>query len=267
MSNSSVLFVLTKEFYPINKNYYFAAVQNEISMSIDLIPNLYFLYAILTSIAFKNRQMLKRTVLLLNILNIMYTVTNLTISSYYLYRYHNGGVIRVKSCFYMRKIQMMLISFLVTTPLVVTVQRYFTIFSRSNLQKYIAFAVFIIVNFPSFMLFATMFFQSDIKWVPDEVCTLIKGVTSPIVNQITNLIYFFAFGVPVVVGSINFYMIKRLNSQASAYRNSKSKQNENRKIIINLLIQTFQPLIGQCPSILFYLYLKLTGDNIYIVWR
>uniref|UniRef100_A0A0K0EZJ1 G_PROTEIN_RECEP_F1_2 domain-containing protein n=1 Tax=Strongyloides venezuelensis TaxID=75913 RepID=A0A0K0EZJ1_STRVS len=256
MSNSSIITALTGEFYPINKNYYFAAVQYEISMSIVLIPNIYFLYATLTCTAFKKRQMLKRTVLLFNVLNISYIVTNLTISSYYLGEYHNGGLIRVNICFYMRRIQMMLISFLVTTPLVITVHRYFTIFSKKNLQNFFAFAVFIISNFPSFMLFATMFFQSGIRWVPDEICTLIKGSTSPIVNEITGLIYYFTLGVPVIVGTINLFMIKRLNSHASTCPSSKSKQNENKTIFINLIIQTFQPFLGQWPSIIFYFYLK-----------
>uniref|UniRef100_A0A0K0EZJ3 G_PROTEIN_RECEP_F1_2 domain-containing protein n=1 Tax=Strongyloides venezuelensis TaxID=75913 RepID=A0A0K0EZJ3_STRVS len=256
MSNSSVLFSLTEEFYPINRNYYFAAVEYEISMSIVLIPNLYFLYATLTSTAFKKRQALKKTVLLFNILNIIFIIHNLSISSYYLYRYHYGGVIRVKICSCMRKIQMILISFLVTTPLVITVHRYFTIFSRRNLQKYIAFAVFILSNFPSFMLFATMFFQSGIKWVPDEICTLIQGSTLPIVNKINDLLYYFAAIVPLIVGFINFYMIKRLNLHASNVSSSKSKRNENKTIFINLIIQTFQPFIGQGPSIIFYFYLK-----------
>uniref|UniRef100_A0A0N5BTM6 G_PROTEIN_RECEP_F1_2 domain-containing protein n=1 Tax=Strongyloides papillosus TaxID=174720 RepID=A0A0N5BTM6_STREA len=267
MSNTSDLFSLPKEFYPINKNYYFAAIQYEISMSIVLIPNLYFLYAILTCTVLKKRRLLKRTVLLFNILNILYIFTNLTISSYYLGEYHNGGLIRVKMCYYIRRIQMMLISFLVSTPLVITVERYFTVFSRNNFQKYIAFTVFIIVNFPSFMLFATMFFRSGIRWVPDEICTLIKGATSPIVNQIIDFIYYFTIVVPVIVGSINFFMIERLNSHASTSSSSKSKQKENKTIFINLIIQTFQPFLGQWPSVIFYFYLKLTGDNIYIVWR
>uniref|UniRef100_A0A0K0FE85 G_PROTEIN_RECEP_F1_2 domain-containing protein n=1 Tax=Strongyloides venezuelensis TaxID=75913 RepID=A0A0K0FE85_STRVS len=267
MSNSLVLFALTEEFYPIRKNYYFAAVQIEISMSIVLITNLYFLYAILTSAAFKKRQTLKKTILLFNILNITYIVTDLTISSYYLGEYHNGGMVNVKNCYFMRRIQMLLVSFLVTTPLVFTVHRYFTVFSRSNLQKFVAFAVFIISNFPSFVLFATMFFRSRIEWVPDNICTLIKGSTSPIVHQITDLIFSFAFIVPLIVGFINFYMIKRLNSHASTCPSSKSKQNENKTIFINLIIQTFQPFLGQWPSIIFYFYLQSTGDNIYIVWR
>uniref|UniRef100_A0A0K0G620 G_PROTEIN_RECEP_F1_2 domain-containing protein n=1 Tax=Strongyloides venezuelensis TaxID=75913 RepID=A0A0K0G620_STRVS len=249
MSNSSVLFALEEEFYPINDKYFFAAVQKEILMSIVLIPNLYFLYAILTSAVFKKRQTLKRTVFLFNILNILFIANNLLISSYYLYLYHHGGVIRVKICSYMRKIQMILISFLVTTPLVITVHRYFTIFSRRNLQIYIAFAVFILSNFPSFTLFATMFFQSGTKWVPDEICTLIKGSTLPIVDKISDLLYYFAATVPLIVGFINFYMIKCLNLHASKFSSSKSKQNDNKTIFINLIIQTFQPLIGQGPLI------------------
>uniref|UniRef100_A0A0N5BNS1 G_PROTEIN_RECEP_F1_2 domain-containing protein n=1 Tax=Strongyloides papillosus TaxID=174720 RepID=A0A0N5BNS1_STREA len=267
MSNSSILFALTEEFYPINKNYYFAAIQYEVSMSIVLIPNLYFLYATLTCAAFKKRQILKRTVLGFNILNILCIVTSLTISSYYLSGYHNGGLIRVNICFYMRRIQLMLMTFLVTTPLVFTVERYFTVFSRNNFQKYIAFTVFILVNFPSFMMFATMFFQSNIAWVPDEICTLIKSATSPIVNQIIGLTYYITLGVPLIVGIINFFMIKRLNSQASTCPNSKSRQNENKTIFINLIIQTLQPFLGQLPSILFYFYLQSTGNNIYVVWR
>uniref|UniRef100_A0A0K0FDM6 G_PROTEIN_RECEP_F1_2 domain-containing protein n=1 Tax=Strongyloides venezuelensis TaxID=75913 RepID=A0A0K0FDM6_STRVS len=267
MSNNSILLVLTEEFYPINKNYYFAAVQYVISMSIVLIPNFYFLYVVLTCAAFKKRQMLKRTVLVFNILNIVYIVNNLTISSYYLNGYHNGGLIRVNICFYMRRIQMMIMTFLVTTPLVFTVERYFTVFSRNNLQKYIAFTVFIISNFPSFMLFATMFFQSNIAWVPDEICTLIKGATSPVINQITGLIYYFTLGVPLIVGIINFFMIRRLNTIASTCLSSKSKQNENKTVFTNLIIQTFQPFLGQWPSILFYFYLMSSGNNIYVVWR
>uniref|UniRef100_A0A0K0FKY8 G_PROTEIN_RECEP_F1_2 domain-containing protein n=1 Tax=Strongyloides venezuelensis TaxID=75913 RepID=A0A0K0FKY8_STRVS len=267
MSNSSFLFALTEEFYPINKNYYFAAIQYVVSMSIALIPNLFFLYATFTCSAFKKRQILKRTVLVFNILNIICIVTSLTISSYYLNGYYNGGLIRVNICFYMRRIQLMLMTLLVTTPLVFTVERYFTVFSRNNFQKCIAFAVFILVNFPSFVMFATMFFQSDIAWVPDEICTLIKSSTSSTVNKIIELIYYFTLGVPLIVGIINFFMIKRLNSQASTCPSSKSKQNENKTIFINLIIQTLQPFIGQWPSILFYFYLQSSGNNIYIVWR
>uniref|UniRef100_A0A0N5B2N5 G_PROTEIN_RECEP_F1_2 domain-containing protein n=1 Tax=Strongyloides papillosus TaxID=174720 RepID=A0A0N5B2N5_STREA len=267
MSNSSVLFSLKEEFYPINRNYYFAAIQYEISMSIVLIPNLYFLYATLTSIAFKKRKILRRTVLIFNILNIICIVTSLTVSSYYLSRYHNDGFIEVNTCFYMRRTQMILLPFLVTTPLVFTVERYFAVFSRNNFQKYFAFAVFILFNFPSFMMIAAMFFQSNIEWVPDEICTLIKSPTSSTVNQITGLMYYFVLVVPLIVGIINFFMIKRLNSQASTSPILKSKQNENKTIFINLIIQTFQPFLGQWPSLLFFFYLKSTGHNIYIVWR
>uniref|UniRef100_A0A0K0EZJ2 G-protein coupled receptors family 1 profile domain-containing protein n=1 Tax=Strongyloides venezuelensis TaxID=75913 RepID=A0A0K0EZJ2_STRVS len=106
------------------------------------------------------------------------------------------------------------------------------------------------------MLFATMFFQSGIKWVPDEICTLIQDSTSPIVNKINDLLYFFAVIVPLIVGFINFCMIKRLNVHASNLSCLNSKQNENKTIFINLIIQTFQPLLGQWPSIIFYYYLQ-----------
>uniref|UniRef100_A0A0K0FE86 G-protein coupled receptors family 1 profile domain-containing protein n=1 Tax=Strongyloides venezuelensis TaxID=75913 RepID=A0A0K0FE86_STRVS len=112
-----------------------------------------------------------------------------------------------------------------------------------------------------------MFFQSGTKWVPDEICTLIKGSTLPIVDKISDLLYYFAATVPLIVGFINFYMIKCLNLHASKFSSSKSKQNDNKTIFINLIIQTFQPLIGQGPLIIFHFYLKSTGNNIYIVWR
>uniref|UniRef100_A0A0N5C7P1 G_PROTEIN_RECEP_F1_2 domain-containing protein n=1 Tax=Strongyloides papillosus TaxID=174720 RepID=A0A0N5C7P1_STREA len=267
MSNSSVLFALEEEFYPINRDYYFAAIQNEISMSIALIPNLYFLYAILTSIAFKKRKILRRTVLVFNILNIMSIVTSLTVFTYYLGVYHNEGLINVNICFYMRSIQGIFLTFLVTIPLFFTVERYFIVISNNNLQKCIAFAVSIFFNFSSLMSLAITFFQSDIEWVPNQICALTKSSTSSTVNQITGILNYFVLVVPLIVGIINFSMIKRLNSQAPISPSSKFKQNENKTIFINLIIQTFQPFFGQWPSTLFFFYLKSTGHNIYIVWR
>uniref|UniRef100_A0A0K0G4C6 G_PROTEIN_RECEP_F1_2 domain-containing protein n=1 Tax=Strongyloides venezuelensis TaxID=75913 RepID=A0A0K0G4C6_STRVS len=267
MYNRSILTLLTKEFYPINKNYYFAAIQYEISMSIVLIPNIYFLYATLTCTAFNKRRRLKKTVLLFNVLNILYIVNNLIISSYYLGEYHNGGLIRVRICFYMRRIQMLLFSFINTTPLVLSVERYFNVFSKNDLQRYIVFVVFILVNFPSFMVIASVFFQSDIAWIPDEVCTFTKIPTSPTLSKIIDLIFYFTLGIPLIVGIINFFMIKRLKLRALIYPNFISKNNQNKTIFINLIIQTFQPFLGQWPTILFYYYVYLTGNNIYIVWR
>uniref|UniRef100_A0A0N5C7P4 G_PROTEIN_RECEP_F1_2 domain-containing protein n=1 Tax=Strongyloides papillosus TaxID=174720 RepID=A0A0N5C7P4_STREA len=267
MSNNSVLFALEEEFYPINRDYYFAAIQNEISMSIALIPNLYFLYAILASTAFKNRQILKRTVLVFNILNIICIVTSLALFTFYLSVYHNEGLINVNICFYIRSIQGIFLTFLVTIPLFFTVERYFILISRNKLQKCIAFAASIFFHFPSFMSFYTTFFQSDIKWVPDEICALTKSPASSTVSQITGFMHYFVLVVPLIVGIINFFMIKRLNSQVSTSPNSKSNQNENKTIFINLIIQTLQPFFGQWPSTLFFFYLKSTGHNIYIVWR
>uniref|UniRef100_A0A0K0G679 G_PROTEIN_RECEP_F1_2 domain-containing protein n=1 Tax=Strongyloides venezuelensis TaxID=75913 RepID=A0A0K0G679_STRVS len=139
----------------------------------------------------------------------------------------------------MRITQMIILPFLVTTSLVFTVERYFAVFSSNNFQKYIALSVFIIFNIPSFMMIAGMFFQSNIQWIPDEVCTLIKIPTSSTVNQITGMMYYFVLVVPLIVGIINFFMIKRLNSQASTNLHSKSKQIENKTIFINLLFKQF----------------------------
>uniref|UniRef100_A0A0K0G0M5 G-protein coupled receptors family 1 profile domain-containing protein n=1 Tax=Strongyloides venezuelensis TaxID=75913 RepID=A0A0K0G0M5_STRVS len=265
MSNSSILLVLTEEFYPINRNYYFAAIQNEILMSIVLIPNLYFLYAILKSTALEKRKIFKRTVLVFNILNIICIVTCLAVFTYYLSEYHNEGLINVNICFYLRRTQMIILPFLVTTSLVFTVERYFAVFSSNNFQKYIALSVFIIFNIPSFLMIAGMFFQSNIQWIPDEICTLIKIPTSFRINQITGSIYYLLLVIPLIVGIINFFMIKRLNLQASTNLHSKSKQNENKTVFINLIIQTLQPLFGQWPSLLFFYYLRSISNILFSI--
>uniref|UniRef100_A0A0K0G0M7 G-protein coupled receptors family 1 profile domain-containing protein n=1 Tax=Strongyloides venezuelensis TaxID=75913 RepID=A0A0K0G0M7_STRVS len=134
--------------------------------------------------------------------------------------------------------------------------------SRNNLLKYIAFAASIFVNLLSFMSFATELFQLDIKWVPDEICTLTKSPTSSIVNQITGSTYYLLLVVPLIVGIINFFMIKHLNSQASTNLNLKFKQTESKIIFINLIIQTIQPFFGHWPSTFFSFYLKSNHDRI-----
>uniref|UniRef100_A0A0N5A4I6 G_PROTEIN_RECEP_F1_2 domain-containing protein n=1 Tax=Parastrongyloides trichosuri TaxID=131310 RepID=A0A0N5A4I6_PARTI len=58
-------------------------------------------------------------------------------------------------------------------------------------------------------------------------------------------------------------MIKRLNSSSV----EKSSKKENKTVLINLIIQTIQPFIGQWPSVLYYFYLDKNGNNIPIVWK
>ncbi|CEF63980.1 Hypothetical protein SRAE_1000223600 [Strongyloides ratti] len=267
MSNITFLLTLSEEYYPINKGYYTAAIQYEISMAIVLLPNIYFLYITLSESVFKKRPSLKKTILTFSILNITYIITNLIISSYYLNGYLNNGLIKVNTCYYIRRIQMLLMTFLVTIPLVFTVHRYFTVFSKNNYQNYICLIVFIISNFPSFTLFSTLFITSNVVWTPDEICTFIRNSASTTINNIIGLIYYFTLGVPLIVGIINLFLIRRLNTLTVTSSAAKCNRSENKTIFVNLLIQTIQPFIGQWPSILFYFYLVSTKNNIYVVWR
>uniref|UniRef100_A0A0N4ZCM0 G_PROTEIN_RECEP_F1_2 domain-containing protein n=1 Tax=Parastrongyloides trichosuri TaxID=131310 RepID=A0A0N4ZCM0_PARTI len=267
MANASYLFELTNEPYPINKNYYLPAVQYTISMPIILVPNLYFLYITLTDKVFTKRPVLKTTILTFCFLNIATISFNLMVSSYYLNSYFNGGLIRPSICSYMRRMQMLMMILLVTTPLLFTVHRYFTVFSNGNYQNYISLIICIVANFPALILFISMFLTTDIIWVADEICGYIKNPIVPFYVNTLESIYYVSLAIPLIVLVINFIMIKRLSSLSVTSSVGKHKKNENRIVFINLLIQTLQPFIGQWPSILFYFYLVITKNNIYIVWR
>uniref|UniRef100_A0AAF5CZ68 Uncharacterized protein n=2 Tax=Strongyloides stercoralis TaxID=6248 RepID=A0AAF5CZ68_STRER len=256
-----------KKFYPINKSYYYAAIQQEIMMSIVFLPNLYYLYVTLSDTVFKKRPLLKKTILIFTILNILYIINTITAMSYYLNGYFNDGLIRVETCFYIRRTQMLLLTFLVTFPLVFTVHRYFTVFSQNSYQNYICIVIFIVSNIPSFTLFAAMFLKKKNIWVPDEVCTFIRVSSISGINKIVDSTYYVTLGVPLIVGIINVLLIRRLSKLSKTSSVGMCKRNENKTVFINLFIQTFQPFIGQWPSILFYYYLVLTQNNIYLVWR
>uniref|UniRef100_A0A0K0E9V6 G-protein coupled receptors family 1 profile domain-containing protein n=1 Tax=Strongyloides stercoralis TaxID=6248 RepID=A0A0K0E9V6_STRER len=267
MSNVTYLLTLSNEFYPINKDYYYAALQYEITMPIALLPNLYFLYFTLTEKVLKKRPSLKKNILTFTTLNITFIITNLLVSSVYLNGYFNQGLIRVKLCFYIRNIQLTLMTLLVTVPLVFTIDRYFTVFSNNDYQKYICFIVFLLSNFPSFTLVITTFINSNTVWVSDEICTFSKVSTINTINSIIFSIYYITLGIPFIVGIINFFLIRRLNTITVTSAFAKSNKNENKTVFINLIIQTLQPFVGQLPSILFFFYFGLTQNNIYLVWR
>uniref|UniRef100_A0A0N5A159 G_PROTEIN_RECEP_F1_2 domain-containing protein n=1 Tax=Parastrongyloides trichosuri TaxID=131310 RepID=A0A0N5A159_PARTI len=267
MDNATILFKLTKELYPINKDYYNAALQVTISMSIVLIPNLYFLYVVLTESIFSKRPILKNTILTFCFLNISNIIANLIITSNYLYSYNNGEVIIPGVCALMRRASAIPLMLLITTPLIFTVQRYFTVFSKNDFQNYIAFTIFIVVNFPNIILIASMFDNTNIIWMADEVCTYSCAPTLPFFITTLSSIYYISLVVPIIVLIINCYMIKRLSSLSVTSSVAKHKKKENRIVFINLLIQTLQPFVGQWPTILFSFYLQESHNLVYVVWR
>uniref|UniRef100_A0A0N4Z411 G_PROTEIN_RECEP_F1_2 domain-containing protein n=1 Tax=Parastrongyloides trichosuri TaxID=131310 RepID=A0A0N4Z411_PARTI len=267
MSNETYLLQLKKEFYPINKEYYMAAIQDIISTPIVLLLNGYFLYFTLTESVFTTRKVLKRTVLTFNFLNILIVLQSLILTSYYLNAYFNTGMINPNTCFYIRKIQLILMILLITTPLIFTFHRYFTIFSSSNIQNYIVIIIFVLINFPAIIMFVTMFFNKKIIWVSDEICVYMKLPTTQFYLDVLTSVYYVSLTVPIVVLIINCILLKRLNSLMVTSSLAVMRKNENKIVFINLLIQTIQPFIGQWPAILFYFYLSHTGNNIYLVWR
>uniref|UniRef100_A0A0N4ZTL9 G_PROTEIN_RECEP_F1_2 domain-containing protein n=1 Tax=Parastrongyloides trichosuri TaxID=131310 RepID=A0A0N4ZTL9_PARTI len=248
---------------PCNPDYYYAAIEIICLLIPALLPNIYFFKLAIYQKLFKNRPILRYTIIIQTTQYIFSTIFTLSITLLYFYSAVNGNEIHMVSCSLLRALQQLFIFSLSSTPFIIAIIRNFSVTKRKHLNILVIFALAIILNTPTLIVLYEFFFSKTMI-IDHEICGKIievENMTLVLVNILCIAAYpFLGF----VTNILTYFSLKKQYSRM--LRNSRFKQEKD--VILNLSIQSIIPLVSQAPMLILLLLSYINRWQYeYYLWR
>uniref|UniRef100_A0A0K0EUH6 G_PROTEIN_RECEP_F1_2 domain-containing protein n=1 Tax=Strongyloides venezuelensis TaxID=75913 RepID=A0A0K0EUH6_STRVS len=248
---------------PYNSNYLFAAIELVCLLIPSFVPNIYFLIIAISRKIFKERPILRYSVIIQATQYICSSVLSLSITLLYLFAVINSSKIHMFSCSLLRAFQQLFLFSLSSTPLILAITRNFYIVFKKKISNISVIFLAIFLNFPTICVLNEFFFNSTIV-INHEICGRIIEIENMVLALISILCAATYPFLSLFINIITYFSLKKQYARISIDLRFK----QERDVLINLCIQSIVPLVSQAPmlSLLLLSYINRWKHE-YVLWR